>query len=316
MNKYKALFLLIATFLLSANMWPPADDDAAVSVGQREVPPTPTATMCPTSAPISPTPQISSYPSFLGDYAIPLIAPPPPKWECKGFQGDTKPADGKYFLAVFGCWIDEYGSFHSDSADNCQPGCITELRRANLCVGDGPECEATIQYYTAGNFRYPCLSKLRITNPQTGKSVVAMVIDSGPACWVEIRANGPIMDTSWPVSLYLFGVGHGWIDKVQVLVEEVGSDMPLGPTVDGVTYQDDNLDVGYALWAIGPSVPRAINVRGSSSASGTIVRVLYKTDDTHPVLRLAAISKDGQWGRLADDLGGGWVWLVNLVRIN
>lgn len=177
-----------------------------------------TIAIAPTEAPIS-TPE-------------PTITPTPyPTWSCDGKMGTTVPEDGKYIVASFGCWTDARGNLHEDGGDNCVPGGIWELREAGMCKWgwSGKECEQHINYYTADGTRYPFLTKLLITNPENSKSVVAIVIDGGPACWVEQRVGMPVLDVSVPVAIYLFGSSRGWSDGDIVHVEVVDTSTPLGP---------------------------------------------------------------------------------------
>ncbi len=152
-------------------------------------------------------------------------------WSCTGTVGTTKAADGDYYLTGFGCWTDASGSVHLDTGDNCIPSCLAKAQAAGLCdpSDDGPHCEEKINWYTADSARFGCLARLRITNPKTGKSVIAVVLDSGPACWVEADVSHAILDASDRVDVQLFGTGLGYSDKALVHVVEVDSKTPLGP---------------------------------------------------------------------------------------
>lgn len=152
-------------------------------------------------------------------------------WSCSGIQGTAKAADGDYFLSSFGCWIDDHGIPHADPGDNCVPLCLQQAQAAGLCApGDsGPTCERKIQWYTANSGRFGCLQRLRISDPQTGQAVVAVVLDGGPACWVEHKVSKAILDASYPVAKLLFGSARGWSDHALVHVVEVDVTTPLGP---------------------------------------------------------------------------------------
>jgi hypothetical protein len=152
-------------------------------------------------------------------------------WSCTGVQGTVKAQDGDYYITSFGCWIDSSGVAHGDPGDNCSPGCLSAAKTAGLCQssGTGKQCEEKVNYFTANNGRFPCLQRLRISNPKNGKQVIAVVLDGGPACWVEQKVSKAILDASTPVSMHLFGTAHGWSDKALVHVVEVDNSTPLGP---------------------------------------------------------------------------------------
>jgi hypothetical protein len=152
-------------------------------------------------------------------------------WSCTGLQGTEQAEDGDYLLTSFGCWRDSGGIAHDDPGDNCIPACLNKATGAGLCdtAESGAECEEKLNYYTANNGRFPCLGRLRISNPDNGKAVVAAVLDAGPACWVEQQTGKAILDASVPVSLHLFGEPHGWSDWAVVHVVEVDGSTPLGP---------------------------------------------------------------------------------------
>lgn len=85
-------------------------------------------------------------------------------------------------------------------------------------------------FYIAGSHRFGCGTHVRVVNPRTGASCIAEVVDDGPACWVEDRAGGPIIDASPMVVQHLFGVRHvGWSDRWIVKAWRVGNNVPLGP---------------------------------------------------------------------------------------
>lgn len=93
---------------------------------------------------------------------------------CSGVWGTHKSTDGFYFPTWFGC----YGTTGKDPNDNCLPAC----QHLTGCNGlSGAKCERTIRYFVADAGRYPCNSKVMLTNPKTGKTVVARVIDLGYA---------------------------------------------------------------------------------------------------------------------------------------
>lgn len=152
-------------------------------------------------------------------------------FSCTGSWGTTKPADGKYFITAFGCWVDAAGKRYGDSGDNCIPGCLSQLRTQGLCSASqtGKQCEEKLTWFTADAGRFGCGTRVKITNPANGKAAVAVAIDYGPACWVERDVKTPIVDASGRVNRYLFGEDKGAVDKAGVRVEVVPSSTPLGP---------------------------------------------------------------------------------------
>ena len=152
-------------------------------------------------------------------------------WSCTGTVGTEKATDGDYYLTGFGCWTDDAGKIHLDSGDNCLPSCLAKAQAAGLCdpAKDGPACEESVNWYAADMARFGCLARLRITNPKTGKSVIAVVLDSGPACWVEAKVSHALLDASDRIDTYLFGGSEGYADKALVHVVEVDPSTPLGP---------------------------------------------------------------------------------------
>lgn len=152
-------------------------------------------------------------------------------WSCSGTTGKTKMQNGDYVATAFGCWTDANGQDHSDSGDNCIPACFSQLKQSGACTSgmSGPECERHINWFAADRDRFGCGAKLRVTNPDNGKTAVVMVIDAGPACWVEDQVDTGVVDLSYRVTEYLFGGAVGVSDKEKVHVVEVDASTPLGP---------------------------------------------------------------------------------------
>ena len=174
----------------------------------------------------------------------PSPTPPPPgggasswskpahDWTCGGSYGTSPTTSATYGLTAFGCWIDASGGAHGDSGDNCIPSCLSQAHASGLCdPGDsGKACEERVTWYVADGGRFGCLQRVRITNPANGKSVVAVALDYGPACWVERKVGHGVLDASGRVNRYLFGSDMGVSDGATVTVEPAAADAPLGPS--------------------------------------------------------------------------------------
>jgi uncharacterized protein YraI len=160
-----------------------------------------------------------------------LGAPGDDTLSCGGSWGTHKATDGDYYMTAFGCWVDASGGVHTDPGDNCVPSCLSQAKAAGLCNsgGSGAACEEAVTWYTADGGRFGCLTRLRITNPANGKSVIGVVLDFGPACHVERSAGKEVLDSSGRINRYLFGADNGWSDRASVHVVEVDSSTPLGP---------------------------------------------------------------------------------------
>jgi hypothetical protein len=152
-------------------------------------------------------------------------------WSCTGSYGTDRALDGDYDLTSFGCWVDASGTVHTDPSDNCIPSCLNQAIAAGLCNSsdDGPSCEERITWYTADGARFGCLQRVRVTNTATGKSVIAVALDFGPACSVEATVSKAVLDASGRVNLELFGGDQGVSDMSNVHVVEVDNSTPLGP---------------------------------------------------------------------------------------
>ena len=151
-------------------------------------------------------------------------------WTCTGSYATTKVSGGKYYSTSFGCWVDDNGNAHGDSGDNCIPFCHSAAKADGLCAGmSGPECERNTNWYAADAGRFGCMTRLRVTSVASGKSAVVVVLDAGPACWVENKVKAGVLDLSSRVTDYLFDGQVGLADKAMVQVEEVPSSTALGP---------------------------------------------------------------------------------------
>lgn len=154
-----------------------------------------------------------------------------PSWTpCTGVQGTVKAADGDYYVTWFGCWVDASGTHHKDPGDNCIPGCFAYATNEGICPSSatGPQCEEQVAWFTANNGRFPCLSRLRISNPANGRAVIAIVLDGGPSCTAENQIGRPMLDISAPAFNYLYEDGSAWSTDAVAHVIEVDESFPLG----------------------------------------------------------------------------------------
>src|SRR6202044_1513897 len=101
--------------------------------------------------------------------------------------------------------------------------CFAQAKAAGLCMASdtGPECEERIDWFTADGARFGCLARLRVTNPATGMSVVAVALDFGPGCSGEQSVDMEVLDASGRVDLALFGGAEGASDHALVHVVQV-----------------------------------------------------------------------------------------------
>lgn len=122
-------------------------------------------------------------------------------------MGMDIPSDGRFYLTSFG-----------GGSDTQNVACH------GAHIADGT------WYYAADSQRWPCGTKLRVTNPANGRTVIVQVADAGPALWVEQAAGGmPILDASPLVSQALFGsASSGYEDHRVVVVEVADPSTPLG----------------------------------------------------------------------------------------
>ncbi len=152
-------------------------------------------------------------------------------WSCDGTTGTTPVDTGEYVATSFGCSVLEDGTVINDPGDNCIPACLSQLKSSGVCSSgsSGPTCEKQINWYAADRDRFGCGTKLRVTEPSSGKSAIVMVIDAGPACWVEETVDMGVVDLSYRATEHLFGGQVGVSEKQMVKVEVVSADTPLGP---------------------------------------------------------------------------------------
>lgn len=149
-------------------------------------------------------------------------------WSCGGLTGTSTNPEGIYFTTSFGCWVDDQGQAHSDAGDNCIPAC--SLASIGCSGKTGPQCERSINWYTADSDRFGCGTKLLVTNPDNGKSAVLMAIDRGPNCRIERKVDHWVLDMSTRASIFFFGGQTSATERADVHVEIVDPSTPLGPT--------------------------------------------------------------------------------------
>jgi hypothetical protein len=151
-------------------------------------------------------------------------------FSCTGDYGTIPVNDGNYYISEFGCYVAD-GGVQTDPDDNCIPACLQQAQQAGLCDpnGTGPDCEEAINWYTADGARFGCLARLRVTNPSTGQSVIALALDYGPGCGGENDVDHAVLDSSGPVNDYLFGGPSGASERMVVHVVQVDDSYPLGP---------------------------------------------------------------------------------------
>ncbi len=126
---------------------------------------------------------------------------------CHGHASSSVPADGRFYLTTFGFTPAD------DGAMSC-----------------GQRTNHGSWYYAASRQRFGCGSRIRITNPQNGRCVVAETDDYGPDVCVENAAGRPIIDASPLVGQHLFGTrSAGWSDRFAIEVEQVSDSTPIGP---------------------------------------------------------------------------------------
>ncbi|EGC36596.1 hypothetical protein DICPUDRAFT_77771 [Dictyostelium purpureum] len=92
---------------------------------------------------------------------------------------------------------------------------LTDFCGSQSACGPIPSCSSS-SYFTADAQRFGCGKYLTICT-DSRKCVKAKVIDSGPAWWVEQKANRPIIDASPSACRDLFGhKSCGWSDHLSI----------------------------------------------------------------------------------------------------
>jgi len=160
---------------------------------------------------------------------------------CTGAFDTTGSPSGVYFVTDFGC---SSSPAFTDSGDNCCPAGVAWAAENGLCASgtstqgctsqtgtpDAIACERQINWFSTGGSVYGLGTRLQVTNPANGNSVVVLVLDEGPACWREQQFGGFALDVSYPTIMSLFGEEEGTSDRAQVQVAVVDPSTPLGPT--------------------------------------------------------------------------------------
>lgn len=237
----------------------------------------------------TPPPDPGAPPATGGRCTLPTDGP----WSCGGLAGTTTNAAGTYYTTSFGCWVDDSGAARGDSADDCVPAC--SLSSIGCAGMTGPACERYLNWYAAGADRFGCGTKIKVTNPDNGRSAVLIVIDRGPSCTIERTVNHWVLDMSYRASYYLFGGPTAASERADVQVEVVDPSTPIGP------------HDGPAMCA-GGSGGGGGTSGGSSGETVTVMGVLYVGSDPSDRIAGATVTlgsrstttdADGFW-RFAD----------------
>jgi hypothetical protein len=135
----------------------------------------------------------------------------------------TEISSNSYYRSTFfGC----SGGHTDGSQDNCSGYCPTlksiESTKGtiNLKGLKGPAYQQKLGYFAANVDQFGCGTRLKITNPKTGKAVVVVVIDRGPNC--RVQHQHLVADMSW---LAQWTIGS----PETVKMEKVAKDTPIGP---------------------------------------------------------------------------------------
>jgi hypothetical protein len=152
---------------------------------------------------------------------------------CHGLFNTNPSPTGAYYATDFGC---SSNPCFTDPGDTCgSASCIQSGYDQGVCSSgqSKAECQRTVNWYSVGGKSYGCGTRLQVSNPANGKSVVVMVLDDGPSCTVENNANFWVLDVSYPTIMYLFGSEEGWGDHARVDAVVVDQSTPLGPVGSG-----------------------------------------------------------------------------------
>jgi hypothetical protein len=181
---------------------------------------------------------------------------------CSGSFDTHESPTGAYFVTDFGC---SSAPAFTDSSDNCCPSGVVVAASDGLCkagtttagctdnVGTSASiaCERAVNWFSTGGSTYGLGTRLELTRPDTGTSVVVFVLDNGPACYREQQFGGFALDISYPAILALYGEEEGVSDRATVTVKVVPASTPLGVVGAGSTAPDAGIATGDAASVIG-----------------------------------------------------------------
>jgi hypothetical protein len=182
---------------------------------------------------------------------------------CSGSFDTHESPTGAYFVTDFGC---SSSPFFTDSSDNCCPSGVVVASSDGLCkagtttagctdsVGTSASiaCERAVNWFSTGGSTYGLGTKLELTRPDTGTSVVVFVLDNGPACYREQQFGGFALDISYPAIMALYGEEEGVSDHKSVMVTVVSASTPLGIVGAGSPTPDAGVATGTGKDASAP----------------------------------------------------------------
>jgi hypothetical protein len=197
---------------------------------------------------------------------------------CSGTFDTTQSPTGAYFITDFGCSSSPY---FTDDSDNCCPNGVVQASADGLCAGGTTTagctdnvgtsasiaCERAVNWFSTGGSAFGMGTRLQLTRPDTGASVVVFVIDNGPACYREQQFGGYALDISYPAIIALYGEEEGVSDRATVTVTVVPSSTPLG-LVTSATFVDSGA----------PGAPEA----GGNQDAGTQQSDASEVDEAAP----------------------------------
>lgn len=147
--------------------------------------------------------------------------------------GSAIPPNCRYYITMFGGGSDAQSVAcpYSTLARTYGPGIPRTSSGAAYADGTWWYIADAIR---GGMGRFPCGSKVRLTNPDNGVSCVVIVADMGPGRIaqgsIERLAGGPVIDASPLAVNYLFGRdSFGYADHKEVIATPVDPSTPVGP---------------------------------------------------------------------------------------
>jgi hypothetical protein len=174
---------------------------------------------------------------------------------CSGSFDTHESPTGAYFVTDFGCSSSPH---FTDTSDNCCPSGVAQAAAVGLCnagtttagcsdsVGttSAIACERAVNWFSTGGSTFGLGTRLRLTRPDNGTSVVVFVIDNGPACYREKQFGGFALDISYPAIMALYGSEEGVSDRKTVNVTVVSASTPLGVAGATMPQLDASVDTG------------------------------------------------------------------------